>query len=147
MGEGHVDWLCRHVAVPLSWMLPPCWKYVSSPSSLPSPWSALLPPVQRKDGGVSKGTTGAAAGRQQRLGAELLVKLDSFLQQFLEGAYDLLMGQVRCLLVVVVLLLLLRPPPLLLLAPPLLSVRTSSLSSSPHPPLPPGRCSRRCSRG
>ncbi|PSC68202.1 calcium-translocating P-type PMCA-type [Micractinium conductrix] len=62
--------------------------------TMPAVADARKAAAERKDGGVSKGTTGAAAGRQQRLGAELLVKLDSFLQQFLEGAYDLLMGQV-----------------------------------------------------
>lgn len=44
---------------------------------------------QRKDGGG-----GTGGGSKPRLGAELLVRLDAFLLQFLDGGYDLLMGHV-----------------------------------------------------
>ena len=49
-----------------------------------------LPHLQLKDGAA---VTSAAASKP-RLGAELLARLDGYLQQFLEGAYDILMGQV-----------------------------------------------------
>ncbi|KAL4422339.1 hypothetical protein ABPG75_008536 [Micractinium tetrahymenae] len=49
--------------------------------------------AQRKDGPGGSGATAAAAAKP-RLGAELLVRLDAFLQQFLDGGYDLLMGHV-----------------------------------------------------
>lgn len=48
------------------------------------------PLLQLKDGAA---VTSAAASKP-RLGAELLARLDGYLQQFLEGAYDILMGQV-----------------------------------------------------
>jgi hypothetical protein len=64
--------------------------------------------LQRKDGpavaqaaaaaggGSAAGDGGAgAAAARPRLGPELLVRLGSCVQQFLEGGYDLLMGQVR----------------------------------------------------
>ena len=64
---------------------------------LPAVADAKKAPAQRKDGqaGAAGGGGGAHGGvAQPRLGAELLVRLDAFLQQFLEGAYDILMTQV-----------------------------------------------------
>ncbi|KAL4855933.1 Protein timeless [Chlorella vulgaris] len=63
---------------------------------LPAVVDAKKAPAQRKDGQAA-GAGGKAAGAgaaSSKLGAELLVRLDGFLQQFLDGAYDLLMTQV-----------------------------------------------------
>ncbi len=37
---------------------------------------------------------GGAGGGRQRLGAALLLRMRGFLEQFLEGSYNILMGQV-----------------------------------------------------
>jgi hypothetical protein len=63
---------------------------------LPAVVDAKKAPAQRKDGQAA-GAGGKALGAgaaSSKLGAELLVRLDGFLQQFLDGAYDLLMTQV-----------------------------------------------------
>jgi hypothetical protein len=61
---------------------------------LPAVVDAKKAAAQKRDGPAGGGNAAAAAAARPLLGAELLVKLDAYMQQFLDGAYDLLMGQV-----------------------------------------------------